>query len=310
MPETAGTGVKDEGTQQIAIRPDLRRSRREIPTLIVYDGDEIGAIHPLTKAESVIGRTPEADIVIPETQVSRRHAMVRCADQENQIWEVRDLGSTNGTCLDGSPINSAPLRDGDKISIGNSILKFAFLDQHDLNYQQRIAEMIHVDDLTGLLTKRSLYRALEKELLRAGRYGRPIAVLMMDLDFFKKVNDTHGHLVGSACLAGVGKLIRETTRTIDVNGRYGGEEFISFLPETGAEEAQVVAERVRRALDERGFEHDGKPYEVRISIGISLFPDHGRTIESLVHAADLALYRAKETGRNKVVMFDHDLVEV
>ncbi len=302
--------MQDDGTKQIAIRPGQRRTRAAIPTLIIYDGDEIGAIHPLTQEETIIGRTAEADIVLPETQVSRQHAMVRCADVENQIWEVRDLGSTNGTCIDGSPITSAPLSDGDKITIGHSVLKFAFLDQHDLNYQHRIAEMIHVDDLTGLLTKRSCFRALEKEILRANRYGRSIGVLMMDLDFFKKVNDTHGHLVGSACLAGVGKLIRETTRTIDVNGRYGGEEFISFLPETDTAEALLVAERVRAALDERGFEYNGKLYEVRISIGVSIFPEHGKSIESLVHAADLALYRAKETGRNKIVLFDHALVEI
>ena len=136
-------------------------------------------------------------------------------------------------------------------------------------------------------------------MVRAERYSHPLAVLMMDLDHFKQVNDTHGHLVGSHCLSEVGRLIRETTRSVDVNGRYGGEEFISYLPETGFDEAMIVAERIREAIGSRWMRYHDTLYQVRISIGVAYFPAHGRTLEALIHAADLALYRAKSRGRNR-----------
>jgi diguanylate cyclase (GGDEF)-like protein len=129
----------------------------------------------------------------------------------------------------------------------------------------------------------------------------------MDLDHFKLVNDTHGHLVGSHCLAQVGALIRETTRVTDVNGRYGGEEFVSFLPETDTGAALIVAERVRETLAGRWFQYQETHYQVRISIGVSTLPAHGTTVEGLVQAADAALYRAKETGRNRSVVAGMDL---
>lgn len=296
--------MNDEGTREIVLCGDLlsRRRRAEAqatPTLIVYDGDEIGAVHALTADETSLGRTSECDVVLPETQVSRKHAVIRRAAPGSPEFDLVDLDSTNGTYVDGAPVSRVRLQDGDKFVIGSRTLKFALLDQQDLNYQSRIIEMIHVDDLTGLLTKRSLYRALERELERASRYDRPVAVLMMDLDHFKAVNDTHGHLAGSHCLSEVGRLIRETTRSVDVNGRYGGEEFISFLPETSQEEALLLAERVRCALEGRTLVHGDATFRITISIGIALFPEHGRTVEELVHAADLALYQAKRSGRNR-----------
>ena len=244
---------------------------------------------------------------MPETRVSRRHAIIRRSRPGTDEFEVVDLASTNGTLVNGEAIERCALTNGDKVGIGGSTLKFALLDRADLAYQSRIVEMIHIDDLTGLLTKRSLYRALEKELIRAERYRHPLAVLMMDLDHFKRINDTHGHLVGSHCLAEVGKIIRESTRTVDVNGRYGGEEFISFLPETDSRDAFMVAERIREAIGTRWFRYDATLYQVRISIGISCFPENGSDIESLVKGADTALYRAKSQGRNRCELHEVEL---
>lgn len=300
--------MNDEGTQQIELprgRPD---SGHPEASVIVYDGDEIGAVYSLTRDETVFGRVPDCDVVLAEEKVSRRHALIRRTGTAPDDFELVDLNSTNGTFLNGEPITRAAVRDGDKISIGGSTLKFALLDEQDLSFQAKVIEMIHVDDLTGLLTKRSLFRALEKELVRAERYERPVSVLMMDLDHFKTVNDTHGHLVGSHCLAQVGQVIRESTRSVDVNGRYGGEEFVSFLPETDIDEAAVVADRIREALDSRWFRRGETLYQVRISIGVSVYPEHGETVEQLVHAADVALYRAKGAGRNRVELYEPGLV--
>ena len=300
----------DDGTRQFPKTPEPPAAKGKdecVPAVILYDGDEIGALYSLTKDETVIGRTAECDIVVPETRVSRRHAIIRRSRPGTDEFEVMDLASTNGTLLNGQPIERQPLSNGDKVGIGGSTLKFALLDRADLAYQSRIVEMIHIDDLTGLLTKRSLYRALEKELIRAERYRHPLSVLMMDLDHFKRINDSHGHLVGSHCLSENGKLIRESTRTVDVNGRYGGEEFISFLPETDLPDALIVGERIRDAIASRWFRYDATLYQVRISIGIAAFPEHGNDIESLVQAADTALYRAKSQGRNRCELHEVEM---
>ena len=129
---------------------------------------------------------------------------------------------------------------------------------------------------------------------------------MMDLDHFKSVNDTHGHLMGSHVLAEVGRLIRDSIRTVDVSARYGGEEFVSYLPEAFLAGAHQVAERVRRAIESHSFSLDGRTIRVTISIGIALFPEHGREINTLVARADKALYRAKESGRNRVCVESKD----
>jgi diguanylate cyclase (GGDEF)-like protein len=277
------------------------------PALIIYDGDEIGGLHSLTTDVTVIGRTAGCDIVIPESRVSRRHAIIRRTAAGSDDFELVDLGSTNGTFVDGERVGQIVLQPGHKVAIGGRILKFELVDKTDIAYQSRIVQMIHLDELTGLLTKRSLFRALEAELIRTERYKHPLSVLMMDLDHFKLVNDTHGHLVGSHCLTEVGALIREATRVTDVNGRYGGEEFVSFLPETDTAASLVVAERIREALVAKTFQYGDTQYRVRISIGIATYPAHGMTVEGLVQAADTALYRAKTTGRNRCVVSGMDV---
>jgi len=291
----------------IESRPAARAGGVRVPAVILYDGDEIGGLHSLTKDETVIGRTAGCDIVIPESRVSRRHAIIRRMMPGEDRFEVEDLGSTNGTFVDGDRVERLMLVRGSKVAIGGRILKFEMLDKTDVAYQSRIVQMIHLDELTGLLTKRSLFRALEMELIRTERYRHPLSVLMMDLDHFKLVNDTYGHLVGSHCLSEVGSLIREATRVTDVSGRYGGEEFVSFLPETDTAGALLAAERIREMLAGRSFEYHETRYQVRISIGISTYPADGTGVESLVQAADTALYRAKATGRNRCVVSGLDL---
>jgi diguanylate cyclase (GGDEF)-like protein len=278
-----------------------------VPTVILYDGDEIGALRSLSADETVIGRTAGCDIVVPETRVSRRHAVLRRVAPNSQEFELVDLNSTNGTFLNGVRIDRALLRNGDKFGIGDRIFKFSLLDAADLAYQSRIVEMIHVDELTGLLTKRSLFRAFEKEVIRSTRYRHPLAVLMMDLDHFKQVNDSYGHLAGSHCLSEVGRVIRENTRVVDLSGRYGGEEFITVLPETSGEDGMTVADRIREAVGAMRFRHQDIAYQVKISIGVSGLPAHGTSVETLVQAADVALYKAKRTGRDRCVLYTPDL---
>ncbi len=273
--------------------------------LVVIQGREIGRDYRLRRRSLVIGRDPEVDIPIPDDSVSRRHARVEVTagtDGSPQRYTITDLQSTNHTFVNGQTIEKADLTDGDKIQVGDTVLKFALLDAIDSRFHREVRDRIRYDSLTGLLTKDSLFLALETELKRAEAYRLPLAVLMMDLDHFKSVNDTHGHLMGSHVLAEIGRIIRDNLRSVDVSGRYGGEEFTSYLAETRAEKAVAVAERVRKAVEAETFRLEAAETRITISIGVACFPEHGRDVTGLVSQADSALYRAKNTGRNRVLL--------
>ena len=160
----------------------------------------------------------------------------------------------------------------------------------------RLGELAHVDGLTGCLNHRAFHERLRTEAARAGRSGAPLSLLLADLDHFKSVNDTHGHLVGDALLARTGALLRECARAGDVVARVGGEEFALLLPGTGSTEAAGVAERVRRRL--KALED---PVTVTVSLGVAGAPG-GAPLEALLRDADQALYAAKRAGRDRVAV--------
>lgn len=160
------------------------------------------------------------------------------------------------------------------------------------------------DGLTGLHNYRYFYHRAVMELERAGRYGETLSLIMLDIDHFKQVNDRYGHLAGDTVLNGVAGVIRSEVRGCDIPARYGGEEFAILMPKTGPAEAKHVAERVRLAVRESIFEENGQRIQVRISGGIATFPDHAGEISELVKAADAALYKAKESGRDRNVLYE------
>jgi two-component system cell cycle response regulator len=285
-----------------ALFDDPSRNRRHA-ALIVLKGAEIGRDFRLRKNRVVIGRGDTADIRLPDDGASREHASVEYGGSgrgDDTVFELTDLASTNQTYVNGQPVTSARLRAGDKIQIGDTILKYVVMDSIEASFHSEIRDRIVYDQLTGLLTKESLYLAFERELERCLRYGHPLSVLMMDLDRFKSVNDTHGHLMGSHVLAEVGGIVRHAIRAADVSARYGGEEFVTYLAETDSVGARLAAERIRQSIEAHAFILDGVSIPVTISIGLATTPGDGRTIKDLVAAADRALYEAKETGRNRV----------
>ena len=272
-------------------------------SLIVLKGAEIGRDFRLRKSSMVIGRSTTADICLPDDGASWEHARINyqgTGGNDGATFTLTDLGSTNHTFVNSEQVESVQLRDGDKIQIGDSVLKFVVLDNIEAKFHAEVRDLISYDQLTGLLTKESLYLAFERELKRCLRYGLPLGVLMMDLDRFKSVNDGHGHLMGSHVLAEVGRIIRHGIRIADVSARYGGEEFLSYLAETDTTGGEVAAERIRSEIEAHAFVLDDVSLRVTISIGIAVAPGHGESIKALVGAADQALYRAKETGRNRV----------
>lgn len=160
------------------------------------------------------------------------------------------------------------------------------------------------DGLTGLYNHRTFYVLLADELTRAKRFKRPVSLLLLDIDHFKRVNDTHGHLAGDAVLRELGGLLGRQARAINRVCRYGGEEITVILPETGLEAAANVAERLRAVVEAQPFDANSVPIRITVSIGVASFPVHADGAAALVAAADTALYAAKQRGRNRVVRYE------
>ena len=169
--------------------------------------------------------------------------------------------------------------------------------------EQGLQEQAISDTLTGLYNRRYLNEFLPRELARSGRNAMPVALMLIDLDHFKRVNDSFGHEAGDIVLTAVGALLRDKVRGSDIACRYGGEEFALILPETGEEPAVRRAEDIRLAISALQLSHAGKPLgKVTASFGIAMFPDHAQDTEALLRTADVALYAAKGAGRNRVIV--------
>ena len=166
--------------------------------------------------------------------------------------------------------------------------------------EAELRRMAAQDPLTGLANRRELERLLRLELQRAARHGRPLAVLVLDVDRFKLVNDGHGHQAGDRVLVELAQRLRGLAREVDVVARLGGDEFVVVLPETDLAGGRAFAERVRAAVAERPFRVDGLELPVTVSLGVAAFPDHGASLRALLVQGDRALYAAKAAGRNRV----------
>ena len=197
---------------------------------------------------------------------------------------------------------------GDKITIGENILRFEMLDEIDREYQRQIHRLLSHDDLTGLLSSRSFFSELRREAAKSRESKKPFCVLMMDIDHFKDVNDTYGHLTGSKTLEEIGECIMGNLRSGDAAARFGGEEFAAFLLDAELSQGMVAAERIRTEIENFEFSviRKGKPsakHKITISLGVSSFPNDSNDPIELVEMADSALYRAKREGRNLVCTY-------
>ena len=285
-------------------RADLR------PALVFLRGELLAVQIPLDREQVTLGRALDADIRVNDPRASRLHARINCERNEETgetRYRLSDLDSTNGTLLNGKRVDTGFLEDGDKFEIGEQLIRFEMLDEIDREFQRQIHRLLVHDELTGLLTSKSFFSELRREAARAEAEDMPFCVLMMDIDHFKDVNDTYGHLVGSETLEEVGAVIRKSLRAGDVGARFGGEEFAAFLLDADYDQAMIAAERVRAAIEKHDFpavRRNGaepiKTHRITISIGVASYPEDGRDPLQLVEMADSALYRAKRNGRNQV----------
>ena len=264
-------------------------------------GPGAGRRHPLEGTPLVIGRSEACDICLNDHSVSRRHARIDLIDG---TYSVRDLDSTNGTRVNDQPVGSdpRPLRDGDYLQIGNFVFRFLAGGNVEAEYHEELYRRTVQDGLTRLHNRRALNEFLERELIRSQRYHRPVSVILFDLDRFKAVNDTHGHLCGDQVIREVADLLRGVTRGEDMCARYGGEEFALVLVEADHISALAVAERVRGLVNRHVFCFEGVVLELTISAGVATTCGDGwATTGGLLHEADERLYAAKREGRNRVV---------
>jgi len=276
----------------------MRELQDVVECLVVIYGDDLGRKYDLIDNQANIGRDPSNDIVIDHSAVSRRHAkIIKLKDSRYVV----DLHSTNGTYVNDKPVTRAKLKSGVFVKIGNTIFKY--LEGADLEtaYHEEIYRMTITDGLTQLYNKRYLLEVLEKEMSRAKRYERPLSVIMIDIDFFKKINDRYGHIAGDAVLKELGNLLSKRIRKEEIVTRYGGEEFLVLLPETTIKGALSMAESIRSMVDSHVFPFEDQHLHITISAGVAEYdPEKQNNPSELVKAADVNLYKAKHNGRNRV----------
>jgi diguanylate cyclase (GGDEF)-like protein len=285
-----------ETTQRTLLSGGPHRPAPRSACVVVIHGEGLGRRADIESEPILVGRSQEADLVVAHKSVSREHCRIW---RDGNDYRIRDLGATNRTRVNEAPVDEALLHDGDHIVVGESILKFISQTSVEASYHEEIYQLATHDMLTELYNRRHFIEMADKEIARALRHRRPLALCIVDVDLFKPVNDRHGHIAGDEVLRQIASLVKQHVRSDDIAARIGGEEFAVMLPESDADVASQFAERLRRAVADASFAPGGEAQSITVSIGISTLSDTRTSRPSLMAAADAALYRAKDGGRNR-----------
>lgn len=274
--------------------------------IVVQSGRSVGRMFRVASDRvMLIGRSPDAEILLDDEGVSRRHAQIEFRGGAPYLV---DLDSTNGTWVESDRVGSEghKLRDGDRIRVGPAtILKYGYQDTVEQQFLAQLYRSATRDGLTGVHNKRWFIDQLDQEFAWHRRHNEPLTLILLDVDHFKRVNDTFGHTTGDLVLRELASLLTRTLRQEDTLARYGGEEFAVILRRTPLREGARLAERLRRRIEDHAFRHGQQRLPVTISLGVATGPASGlSTPEALVEAADQQLYRAKRAGRNRVMPSD------
>ncbi|MBC7691641.1 MAG: GGDEF domain-containing protein [Methylotenera sp.] len=286
---------------QVTLNNEIQKAKEQPACLIMIRGSPQGHRFFLTQPEMTIGRDPSADLSVAEQSISRKHA--KFTQIGNKV-HLTDLGSSNGTFVNDKQLaanQSVELEKEDMVKLGNSILKFLPAGELEILFYGNLGSAAHTDSLTQIYNKGYLLEALEAEFKRAKALHTEFSLIFFDLDHFKKVNDTFGHDAGDYVLKEFCQVVRTShLRPKDVFARYGGEEFVVLLGSTSAKSAAEIAERVRAAIETHPFIYEGKRIPVTTSLGVAELSTAVESAQTLMKAADKALYEAKNSGRNKV----------
>jgi diguanylate cyclase (GGDEF)-like protein len=267
--------------------------------LVALTGPMAGRELPILGAGGILGRGPGSAFHIEDPGVSRRHLRLNVIPDTvrptRRLVLLQDLESTNGVRVNGQRVRRKILRGGEKIMIGESVLRFERRDGFDAAFYSRLQEMATTDPLTGVGNRLAMGQELERQEAERVRYGRPYSILLVDLDHFKAINDRHGHAAGDRVLREVAVTLLGSLRGADRAFRYGGEEFLVLVPETTREGAEAVAERIRERIEKAPIREGPTRIYVTVSVGGAEAGD-----DDVLVRADRALYRAKRSGRNRV----------
>ncbi len=296
-------GDDGEITRTMRVLPRAARARVEVPTLRVVAGRDMLSFVTLHGSEEIVlGRDEAAEMTLTDALVSRRHA--RVSMHEDQSITIQDLGSTNGTSVNGSPVERAVLRPGDHLEVGGVSLRLDMLSLEEIEHLANVVARLKLqnrDPLTGLLTRGWLEEELPPLMDRVARNRDSLSCIFFDIDDFKQVNDRFGHHIGDDVLVACARLMLYGVRDNDPCIRYGGEEIVMFLAQADAPAALEVAERVRKEVFAHDWNRTAPGLRVSVSAGVARRLA-GETAREWMERADKALFAAKRAGRNQVVI--------
>lgn len=295
-----GDEERSDKTIIVNLKPEAEKPSSLEPFLVSISGRETGKAIPLKGKNLKIGREIGCDLILDNPHISRMHAEI--------FWKgntigIKDLGSTNGVFVNGKKVTESVLNNGDKILIGTQLyFKLIYQDAVDQSYQQNLFKAANTDPLTQLYNKRYFMESLEKEFSYSKRTELPLSLLMIDIDFFKQINDNYGHVVGDKVLKLVGSIFSTNLRLENIVSRFGGEEFAILLRGAPLEKARQVGERLRSLVEQQIVISKNKQLTFTISVGVATFTGKNfATPEELLLKADELLYGAKQNGRNKTM---------
>lgn len=299
LPEEPAIDTQAEATA----RARAARGARDRRLLVCVDGAFLGRVQDVSERPCLVGRQQSAELWLTDGGVSRRHALV---ERRGDEVVLTDQGSANGTYVNGERITERALVDGDLIQFGSlALFRFLVTDPDHHRMLLSLYEASVRDPLTGAFNRDYLQERLRAELSFAKRHGTQVSVVIYDLDHFKQVNDTHGHVVGDKVLVALAALVRDGIRVEDVLVRYGGEEFLLILRDIPVGNAAVVAERLRAGIEALRIDVGTAVLSVTASFGCASLACCGSFgPEALIQTADRRLLAAKRLGRNRVVADD------
>ena len=265
--------------------------------LVVIKGDRVGHKYDLDKGLSV-GRDPNSGAFLDDGLVSRNHAKFT---PEGPGVRITDLRSTNGTFLNDEAVDSKYLSHGDQVTIGQTIFKFITSNNIEAAYHAHIYSLTRYDGLTGIHNRGSFDTEIATAISRANTTGAPLALMLIDIDHFKRCNDTYGHRAGDYVLKQVAGMIEANAREGDLVARYGGEEFVIIINGLPWPGPARFADHIRGLVQAQRFVFEAQHIPITISAGVSLWEPHMHSPARLIELADQRLYRAKQAGRNQIV---------
>lgn len=289
-----------ESTLEVTISRDMgtliRVAAEQRALLLVLSGTRLGHRMVLGDAAVDVGRGSAAGLILDADSVSRKHARI---ERFGGGHKIVDLGSTNGTYVNGIRTKEQILKDGDRIGIGKALLKYLAGGNIEGAYHEEIQRLMRYDPLTNIFNKRHFDESLRLSIFTAAGGARPLSLIVFDLDHFKRVNDTHGHMAGDAVLCGASVAVQRILAPTELFGRIGGEEFAVLCEDTDLSLALERAEAIRRAVSRGPYAFEDKKLSATVSVGVAQLSG-AEEAEALFDRADAQLYAAKAAGRNCV----------